>query len=314
MEGDRIVKAAQELAVRENGLLRSVLRRADLIFDPVLPVGKGLLDGDGEGKRLPGEGTEPAIQQGQGAVQVDVPVQHHQSVGRVVVFGVLGNELLIGQRGNMDRVAPGGMMIAGIREQIGHHGVLQDIGHIGVSALHLVVHHPLEHGGAVLGKFQPPALLPEDPGVGGGPGVEHRVHVDVHQVAEVLPVPAGHGVDRFVRVGHGVEEGLQGAFQQLHKRLLHRIFLTAVQHRMLQNVENAGGIGGDGAEAHGEGHVFLLPLEPHQLGPAFFVLHFPEGALHFFDLPGTAQGEMVLFKDSFCHGGGLLIKGFSALK
>ena len=48
-------------------------------------------------------------------------------------------------------------------------------------------------------------------------GVEHGVQINVDQVEKILIVPGAHGVDGLVRKGEGVQKGLHGAFQQLHK-------------------------------------------------------------------------------------------------
>ena len=94
---------------------------------------------------------------------------------------------------------------------------------------------------------------------------------------------------------------MQGAFQQLHKGLLHRVFVTAVEHGVLQNVENAGAVTGDGAKCNGKGHIFVCPLEPAELCTAFFMGHFPKGTLHLRDLPPAQQGKMVLLDNLLNH-------------
>ena len=219
----------------------------------------------------------------------------------MVVFLMLGDKLLIAQLRDMHGVAAGLHGIAGVRVQPRHHGALGHAGDIGVSALHLVIYNALEHGLALLVKFQPPALLPEDIGHFHRQGMEHGIHIHIHQVVEILLVPAADGINGFIRVGHGVEEGLQGAFQQLHEWLLHRIFVAAVEDGVLQNVEHAGAVCGDGAESNGKGHVFVRPLEPAQFRAALFMGHFPQNALHFLDFLLANQGKMVLLDDFLYH-------------
>ena len=214
---------------------------------------------------------------------------------------MLGDELLIAQLRDVGRVAAGLHAVAVIGEQPGHHGPLQHPGRVGEGSLHFVVNNALKHGLPGVVKFQPPALLPEHIGAFHRRGMQHRVQVDLHQVAEILPVPAAHGVDGLVRVGHGIEEGLQGAFQQLHKGLLDGIAVAARQHGVLQDMKHAGGVGGDGAQAHGKGHIFVLPLKPHQLRAALPMLHLPERPLHLLDLSAAQQGKMIILNDLLYH-------------
>ena len=45
---------------------------------------------------------------------------------------------------------------------------------------------------------------------------------------------------------------------------------------MLQNVEDAGTVPGDGLKTDGKGFVVVLPLQPHQVRPVFLKLQPPE--------------------------------------
>ena len=47
--------------------------------------------------------------------------------------------------------------------------------------------------------------------------VEDRVHIDFHEVAEILIVAACYRVECLVRESHGVEEGLQRTLGKLHE-------------------------------------------------------------------------------------------------
>ena len=109
-----------------------------------------------------------------------------------------------------------------------------------------------------------PALLLKNGGLGIDGRVEHRVQVHVHQVVQILLVGGGDGVDGLVGVGHGVEKRLHGALDQVDKRLLDGELSRSAQHRMLKNMEHAGGIGRRRLKANGKGLVFVVARQVQQ--------------------------------------------------
>ena len=145
-------------------------------------------------------------------------------------------ELLVGERGNRARVAAALVRIGGVGIERGVDGVVQHAHGVGQRALHLVEHYAViaqcalaqARGAAVtrvLGALRQvqlvvPALLLKNGGLGIDGRVEHRVQVHVHQVVQILLVGGRNGVDGLVGVGHGVEERLHGALDQVDKRLL----------------------------------------------------------------------------------------------
>ncbi len=121
--------------------------------------------------------------------------------------------------------------------------------------------------------------------------MEHRVQIDPHQVVQVPLIPAGDGVDRLVRVGHGVEEGVQGAFHQFHKGLPHGVVGGTAEHRVLQDVEDAGVVPGPGGKTDAKGLVFLGAVQPDQPGAGGVVAQFPQYSLQFRQVPAGYPGE-----------------------
>ena len=109
-----------------------------------------------------------------------------------------------------------------------------------------------------------PALLLKNGGLGVDGRVEHRVQVHVHQVVQILLVGGGNGVDGLVGVGHGVEERLHGALDQVDKRLLDGKLGRSAQHRVLKNMEHAGGIGRRRLKANGKGLVLVVACQVQQ--------------------------------------------------
>ena len=91
-------------------------------------------------------------------------------------------------------------------------------------AFHLVENDTLDLGGIRLRvRNIVPALLHEGIGALQDIGMEDRVQIYVHQGLEILVVLTGDGVHRHLRPGHRVQEGIHGAFLQLHERVLQRI-------------------------------------------------------------------------------------------
>ena len=214
------------------------------------------------------------VQKGQCAVHVQVVVERDVGVGRIVVARMRVQELLVGERGNRARVAAAFVRIGGVGIERGIDGVVQHAHGVGQRALHLVEHHAViaqralaqARGAAVafaLGALRQvqlvvPALLLKNGGLGVDGRVEHRVQVHVHQVIQILFVGGGDGVDGLVGVGHGVEERLHGALDQVDKRLLDGKLGRPAQHRVLKNMEHAGGIGRRRLKANGKGLVFVV--------------------------------------------------------
>ena len=186
-------------------------------------------------------------------------------------------ELLVGERGNRARVAAALVRIGGVGIERGVDGIVQHAHGVGQRALHLVEHHAViaqralaqARGAAVAValrqvQFVVPALLLKNGGLGIDGRVEHRVQVHVHQVVQILLVGGGNGVDGLVGVGHGVEERLHGALDQVDKRLLDGKLGRSAQHRVLKNMEHAGGIGRRRFKANGKGLVFVVARQVQQ--------------------------------------------------
>ena len=244
--------------------------------------GRGLAGGNG-GVHAAARGTRlrqiALVQKGQRAVHVQVAVERDVGVGRIVVARVRVQELLVGERGNRARVAAALVRIGGVGIERGVDGVVQHAHGVGQRALHLVEHHAVitqralaqARGAAALVldalrqvQLVMPALLLKNGGLGVDGRVEHRVQVHVHQVVQILLVGGGNGVDGLVGVGHGVEERLHGALDQVDKRLLDGKLGRPAQHRVLKNMEHAGGIGRRRLKANGKGLVFVVARQVQQ--------------------------------------------------
>ena len=241
----------------------------------VLAGGNGSVHAAARGTRLR---QIALVQKRQRAVHIQVAVERYIRVGGIVVARVRIQELLVGERGDRAWVTAALVRIGGVGIERGVDGVVQHAHGVGQRALHLVEHHAViaqgalaQAGGAAVAldalrqvQLVMPALLLKNGGLGIDVRVEHRVQVHVHQVVQVLLVGGGNGVDGLVGVGHGVEERLHGALDQVDKRLLDGKLGRPAQHRVLKNMEHAGGIGRWRLKANGKGLVFVVARQVQQ--------------------------------------------------
>jgi len=182
----------------------------------------------------------------------------------MVIIPVKGDEVLVGERRDDLGIAAGIHAVGGIGEQqplgeFGQHAVRR-----GVDALHFVVDHPAPAEFAVCVPLVVPALLKED--LPGNAGKEHGVEIDVDQVVEIPEVGGRHRIAGLVGIGEGIEEGVQGALQELHERLPDGVLARAAQDRMLKDMGHAGGFFGRGAETDAEDLVGIVLDQGEQLG------------------------------------------------
>ena len=165
------------------------------------------------------------VQPGKLLFHVHIPVQINVTVGRMVVSPVKIKELLIGQICNEQRVQ--------------NHPVQYTL-RGGKCSFHLVVYDAVVFQLVFRGvKLITPAFLPEDFLMLIDVRVEHGIHVDVHQILKILVVAACHRINGLVRIGHGIQEGIQGAFHQFHEGILRREILRAAQDRMLHDMRDS---------------------------------------------------------------------------
>jgi hypothetical protein len=267
----------------ELGAVRRVLLRRDFV-KPAACAGTGRLQGHIEIRGIGGEPGEIfPVENLQHLLNGQVAVQKDPGVGGMVELFILGQKVLIGQVGNVPGIAAVVEAVAGIRKQQTYHFRLDQLVHGGQRALHLVEDHAVENRGLLGGALlKVPALLPENVGVGAQRRGENRIQIDAQQVEKVLFVAAGKRIDGLVREGHGVEERGHGAFEQIQKRFLYRVFFRAAEHRMLQNVKHAGVVGGNGLKRRAEGLVLLRPGQPQQLRAGFPVAEFIGGGVQLF--------------------------------
>ena len=246
----------------------------------ILAGGNGCVHAAARGTRLR---QIPLVQKRQRAVRIHIAVERYVRVGRIVMARVRVQELLVGERRNRARIAAALVRIGGVGVERGVDGVIQHAHGVGQRALHLVEHHAVIAQRArvqVLGagltgvalavlalrqvQLVVPAFLLKNGRLGVDGRVEHRVQVHIHQVVQILLIGGGDGVDGLIGVGHGVEERLHGALDQIDERLLDGELGRPAQHRVLKNMEHAGGIGRRRLKANGEGFVLVVARQVQQ--------------------------------------------------
>ena len=154
---------------------------------------------------------------------IQTAIQEYVGIGGVIETSVGGGERLIGQLRDMLRVAAGDKSVAGIREQAAGHLALQESVRRCKGPLHLIEHHALAEGCAILIQFIMPPFLTEYLRPGVEQRVQHCVHIDPQEIDKILVIPAGYRIKGPIRECHGVQERIERAFHQLHKRLLYRV-------------------------------------------------------------------------------------------
>ena len=272
------------------GLLLLVALSGDVRRDNATRLVEERLGADDRVHLLAIELGEETVENLQAILDVVVAVEPHARVGGVVELAVEILELLEGQVGDDAGVAARVDTVGVIREErllrlTREHGVGG-----GVHALHLVEHDALEgHLAVRIVELVVPALLEEGLLVGHAARVEHRVQVHVDEVLEILEVAGRHGVARAIGVGHGVEEGVEGTLDELDEGLLDGVLAGAAEDGVLQDVRDAGGVGGGRAEGDAEGLVLVIVGQGHHLRTRLLVLE--EEHL------GVVLGDVLLAKE-----------------
>ena len=125
---------------------------------------------------------------------------------------------LIGQIRNVDRISPRLIGIGGVGVEGGADLPAQNVFRVGEGALHLIIDDAVDRDLAVraLGLVMP-ALLAENILLSIYIGIKDSVHVDVHQVLEVLLVAACDRINCLVRISHRVQEGVERSLGQFDK-------------------------------------------------------------------------------------------------
>ena len=173
-------------------------------------------------------------------------------------------KLFVAQLRNLLRISAGFHTVCRIRKQGIHDLALQHIIRGRKCALHLIVDDAVDHDRIIL-LFQLPAppLLTEDLLIPVNIRIEHRIQIHIHQIPEILIIAAGYREHGFVRIGHGIEEGIHGSLHKLDKRILGRILSGAAQYGVFNDMRHAGGIARGRAERNVEDLIVIFIFNQH---------------------------------------------------
>ena len=168
------------------------------------------------------------------AIEIDIAVR------RMVIARVEVEEHLARERGNCVRIAARLASVRRIRVERRHDAAAEQIIRRRERALHLVVDNAaVTERRTRIVQFVMPALLHEHLRILTHRGVKYRVEIDVHQILEIARIAARHRVHRLVRERHRVQERIERALHQLHKRLFERILARPAEHRVLNDMRDA---------------------------------------------------------------------------
>ena len=149
-----------------------------------------------------------------------------------------GPEPVVGQVGNPFRIASRVAGIGRVRIEVFLEGLVHQGLRRGVGPLHLVVDDPGDGQFAVRVEFEMVALLQK--GFRQQAGMEDQVRIDPREVEEIAFFLARHRVDRLVRVGEGIEEGLERSPEEFVEHILEGVAFGTGQDGMFQDVRHAG--------------------------------------------------------------------------
>ena len=190
--------------------------------------------------------------------------------------------------------------IGGVRVQGSHCLPCQHLIRGRKNPFHLIIDHAVDRQGRIHAlHLIMPALLAENLLMLVNVRIEYGIQIDLHQVLEILPIAAGHRVNRLVRVGHGIEEGIEGTLDQLHKRILHREFLRPAEHRMLQDMRSPRAVQRRRTEANRKDLILILVGNQADPCPAFLMAQ--QAALGFDILKIPLFQPFICFAFSYFH-------------
>ena len=140
---------------------------------------------------------------------IDIAVKEYHTVAGMIVFFMLGDEVLICKLFDMVWMSAGLEAIAVIREQELVHLILYQRVDGGIGASHLVENDTRTDIAAVLLLLEMPALLHEYLRLLINRRMENSVHVYPHKVLEILLIAAGNGIQRLIGESKCIYEGLK---------------------------------------------------------------------------------------------------------
>ena len=203
---------------------------------------------------------------------VHISVQEDEAVGRMIIGPVKIQEAFVCKIRDHVGVSAGLAAVGGIRKQGIHDLPFQNVIRGREGSLHLIVNHSADRQRAFrIFKVIVPAFLAENLFFFVNIRIEHGIQIHMHQILEVLVIAAGYRITGLVRVGHGVQEGIQRPLYQFDKRIFQGEIPRSAQDAVLRDMGHAGGILRRCPESDVEHLVFVVIFDQHDSGSCLSV-------------------------------------------
>ncbi len=202
-------------------------------------------------------------------------------------------KLFIGKLRNILRIAAGFHAVGIVREKMVHNFSFQHLVRGRKCALHLIVYNTIVCERAfLLLQMVIPSFLAENLLFLINIRVKNSVQIHMHQVLEILVIAACHRITGLVRVGHGIQEGIQRALYQLYKWILQRKLAGAAQNAVFQNVEHRC------CSSAWYERQWKIPYSHHhsRSEPVWLLFSYGEP-----DIRGMDIGQILLFQNLVCR-------------
>ena len=138
-----------------------------------------------------------------------------------------------------------------------------------------------------------PAFLHEDLFILEHVREKDGIKVDVHEVLEIRCIAAGHRIHRLIREGHGIEEGIEGPFDEFDEGFLEGELAGAAKRRMFADMGHARAVRRRRAERNGKDFIVIIVLDVEQAGTGLDVVHFVSLAVQFRDIAAAVDSKAV---------------------
>ena len=199
------------------------------------------------------------IDEGQGLIDVHITVEEDIAVGRMVVRAVEFDEVFLCQVGNVVRIAARFNAIGRIGEEVFHDVSFELRVRRRKDAFHFIIDDTAVNEVAV-GRIEMvmPTFLHQDLFVLQHIREKDGIQVDIHQIFEVGRITAGDGIHGLIGEGHGVEEGIERAFDQFDEGFLQREFPGAAKNRVLADMGHTGAVRRRRTEGNGKDLIVVV--------------------------------------------------------
>ena len=150
-----------------------------------------------------------------------------------------GKKFFIGKIRDILRISTGFQSVSDVRIQGIHDLSLCHIIRGRKGTLHFIINNTVDLQVIFL-IFQliVPAFLTEDLLFLVDIRIKYGIEIDMNQILKICIIAARYRINCLIRIGHGIQEGIQGTLGKLNKGILHRKVLRTAKYGMLQDMGN----------------------------------------------------------------------------